>query len=493
MDSEIFSAIQKRDKLYKKFKKSGLETDKDLFRAAKISVQKAIKQKKKEYFHTKIEENTGNSKELWKVLKSLGLNSNKVNQSKISLKKDGVIQFDPAENANIFKEFYSELAESLVNKLPDAPNKYNKSTTEKFYSNIKKTNNDFEFHNVSTDTIKKILSCLDSTKAPGLDEISSKFLKDGAEVLALPICNLINLSLKLSCFPDQCKIAKLKPLFKKGSKTDPKNYRPISLLPLVSKIIEKTIHLQTQDYLNRNGLLYKYQSGFRANFSTDSCLAQLTDFILKGMDKGMHTGMILVDLQKAFDTLDHNILLEKMECIGFNKKVIKWFHSYLLNRKFFVSLENIFSDAGLLKCGVPQGSILGPLLFLIYINDLPQSLNETGSYLYADDTCIFYQHKDIKEIERILNKEFSSLCEWFIDNKLSIHFGEDKTKSILFSRKKEAQILNISYDGHSIKQHNTVEYLGCLLDSNLSGESMALSVLKKIHSKLTSCTDRKTI
>ena len=149
-----------------------------------------------------------------------------------------------------------------------------------------------------------------------------------------------------------------------------------------------------------------------------------------------------------------------MECIGFKESVIKWFQSYLSNRKFFVTLENVFSDAGLINCGVPQGSILGPLLFLIYINDLPQALNETGSYLYADDTCIFYQDKDVEKIERVLNKEFSSLCEWFIDNKLSIHFGDDKTKTIFFSRMKSPPKLNISYEDYSPKQDNTVEYLG---------------------------------
>ena len=118
-----------------------------------------------------------------------------------------------------------------------------------------------------------------------------------SQVLALPLCNLVNLSIKQSLFPDQCKIAKLKPLFKKGSKSDPTNYRPISLLPAVSKIIEKTIQIQTQENLDKNDLLYKYQSGFRANFSTDSCLAQLTDFMLRRMDKVFYTEMVLVDLQ----------------------------------------------------------------------------------------------------------------------------------------------------------------------------------------------------
>ena len=222
-----------------------------------------------------------------------------------------------------------------------------------------------------------------------------------------------------------------------------------------------------------------YQSGFRTNHSTDLCLAQLIDFVATGMDKQMHTGMILVDLQKAFDTLDHGVLLEKIKYFGFRASVIKWFESYLSNRKFLVCID-VFSEAGTLKYGVPQGSILGPLLFLLYVNDLPQSLSDAGSYLYADDTCIFYQHEDVKKIENVLNKEFSSLCQWFIDNKLSIHFGEDKTQSILFSKMRALRETNISFAGHSIKQHDTVEYLGYQLVSKLSAETMALKVLKKM-------------
>ena len=132
----------------------------------------------------------------------------------------------------------------------------------------------------------------------------------------------------------------------------------------------------------------------------DSCLVQLTDFILSGMNKGFLTGMILVDLQKAFDTLDHTVLLQKMGCLSFKESVIKWFQSYLSN-SFFVTLESVFSDAGLINCGIPQGSILRLLLFLIYINDFPQVLNKTGSYLCADGTCIFYQDKDVVKTEEV--------------------------------------------------------------------------------------------
>ena len=195
--------------------------------------------------------------------------------------------------------------------LPKPPLKFNTNKTMMFYKKVSPNLEKFELVFIAEGTIKKLLSCLDVFKAPGMDEISPRFLRDGAEVLAKPICDIINLSIKLSTFTDKYKIAKLTPLFKKGSKTDPKNYRPFSLLPLISTLIEQTIHIQTQEYLEITGLIYKFWSSFMKIFSTDSCLVHLTDYIIKDMDKGQHTGMILTDLQKAFDTLDHDILLKK--------------------------------------------------------------------------------------------------------------------------------------------------------------------------------------
>ena len=196
--------------------------------------------------------------------------------------------------------------------------------------------------------------------------------------------------------------------------------------------------------------------------------------------------MILIDLQKAFDTINHDILINKMEFLGFSKDVISWFKSYLSNKKMIVNLKNSFSEPDHLSCGVPQGSILGLLLFLLYINDMPQAVN-CELILYADDTCLIFQHKDVKVIEKQLNGNFSSMCGWFVDNKLSIHFGEDKTKSILFSTKnkvKKADPLNIHYNDIKIKQYSKVIYLGCILDEILSGESMATHVINKINSRL---------
>ena len=295
--------------------------------------------------------------------------------------------------------------------------------------------NKFKFSLVTEEMILEILLKLDVKKAKGIDNIAAVFLKDGAGILSTHIAKLCNLSILTASFPDDCKIAKLIPIYKKGSKSDPKNYRPISILPLISKIFEKVIHDQTQSFLDDNNILYDFQSGFRKKYSTDSCLSFLTDKISTGFDSGLFTGMILIDLQKAFDTIDHELLLEKMVFLGFSIEVINWFRSYISNINFQVNISKAFSDYGKVTCGVPQGSILGPLLFLLYINDMPQALS-CDLLLYADDSCLIFQNKNVKEIEKVLNRNFCNLCDWFVDNKLSIHFGEDKTKCILFASKK---------------------------------------------------------
>ena len=174
----------------------------------------------------------------------------------------------------------------------------------------------------------------------------------------------------LGKFSDSCKIAKLKPIYKKDSLTKASNYRPVSLLSLISIVIEKVIQDQTSTFLNSRILLYKQQSGFWKNHCTDYCFSYLNDKILKGSDQGLMTGMILIDLQKAFGSIDHDILLQKLFAIGCSKYSVIWFRSYLINGTFLVNLGNPFSQPASVSSDVPQGSILSPLLFLIYINDM---------------------------------------------------------------------------------------------------------------------------
>ena len=290
------------------------------------------------------------------------------------------------------------------------------------------------FSKIESDKVFKILKNFDESKAPGIDDLSGIFLKAGDSLLATPVTQLCNLSISSGRFPDTCKIAKLKPLFKKGSKTDPKNYRPISLLPLMSKVLERIVHEQTMAFLDKH-FLYKFQSRFRKNHSIDFCLSFLTDKISKGFDSGLLTGVILIDLQKAFDIIDHNILLLKMPSLGFSREVIDWYKSYLSSRKFHVNIHDKFSSSGDLRCGVPQGSIIGPLLFLLYINDVPQAV-DCDLFFYADDTYLLFQ-------------------------------------PILFStknRKRKIRTLDIQYGDVKIKQYSKVTYLGCELTRACQGK-----------------------
>ena len=483
-DGEVAEKITIREKCFKKFKKSKLHIDEEIFKESQKDVKNIIKEKKKEFFENKLTENIGKPKELWKAIKGLGLESKQISSPNICLKENNNNVFDPKHTANIFKDFFSNLANNLVSKLPIPPNKFGKTYVSSYYENLN-IETEFDLHTVEEQTVFNILSKL-KPKAPGIDNISGKFLKDGANVLSLPIAQLCNLSIASSSFPKSCKVAKVKPLYKKGSKTNPQNYRPISLLPIISKIIERVVHDQTNSFLADNKLIYKFQSGFRGKHSTNECLSYLNDKILKGFDEGLLTGMVLIDLQKAFDTIDHGVLFEKLVSLRFSDKTISWFRSYLEDRTFKVNIEKAFSDPGNQVCGVPQGSILGPLIFLLYVNDMSQSV-KCELFLYADDSCLVFQHKNLEEIEKQLNEDFANLCDWFLDNKLSIHFGDDKTKSILFASKmkvRKVEKLDIAYNNIKIKQHSKVNYLGCILDETLNGESMALHVINKINAKI---------
>ena len=387
--------------------------------------------------------------------------------------------------AQTFAKFYSSLAESLLHNLPNSPNKFDINSVHHYYKNIKLKDN-FNINLTTEKKVLKVLQFIDIPKAAGIDKISGRFLRDGANILARPTSNICNISISSGLLPSDCKIAKLKPLYKKESKTNPENIRPISLLPLISKVIERIAYDQVDNFLLQNNILYNYQSGFRKNHSTDLCLSFLNNKILKGFDKGLFTGMILIDLQKAFDAINHEILPGKLHAIGFSEKTVAWFKSYLSDRAFKVNINNRFSDLPKINCGVPQGSILGPLLFLLYVNDMPQTVH-SDLLLYADDSGLTFQHKHVYTIEYQLNKDFANLCKWFVGSKLSIHLGEEKTKCILFGSKlklKNAGKLNIMFNGIEIKQYSKVTYLGCLLDETMSGESISLKTIKRINQKL---------
>ena len=350
-DGEIADEIKNRDKS-KKFKKSKLQIDKDIYNAARCKLQKMIINKIRAFLENKLTESVGKPKYLWKALRSLGLPSScEVNALKINNK----VEHNFNSDLEGFRNYHSTLVKNLVKLLPKPTNKYSIGSVIKYHEHMIL---DYYFHlaSVSENSILSILKTTQVSKAAGIDNQSGRFLKDGAKVLFKPISDLCNLSFTSEKLPDTCKVAKLKPLYKKGSLTEPCNYRLISLLPLISKVIEKVIHDQTSTFLNWKNLLYTYQSGFRKKHSTNFCLSYFNDKILKGFDRGMMTGMILIDLQKIFDTIDNDVLLQKLYAIGFSRRTVNWFKSYPSNSSFKVKLGNNFSQTASVSSGVQEST-----------------------------------------------------------------------------------------------------------------------------------------
>ena len=227
-------------------------------------------------------------------------------------------------------------------------------------------------------------------KATGLDGISARFLKDSATVIASTVKFLVNLSLRTGNVPDDWKKARVVPLYNSGGRKNMDNYRPISILPVLSKVLEKAVNFQLQQYLKKFGLQSPFQSGFRQYHSTESVVIYFTDEIRRNADAGRLTGALFVDLKKAFDTVPHKELISELESFGFTENSIVWFNNYLSNRSQVVSLGNDLSDFLTVENGVPQGSILGPVLFTLYVNDLPSCIDSSKVIMYADNTVIYF-------------------------------------------------------------------------------------------------------
>ena len=265
----------------------------------------------------------------------------------------------------------------------------------------------------------------------GEDFISTKLLKEIAPVIITPLHYLINLSLETGFVPSEMKLAKVVPVFKEGNCHEYTNYRPISLLNSFSKLLEKIVSKQLIRFLHINQIIYKHQYGFRAGHSTSHSVLHLTDEIYKTLNQkpSGKTLTVFIDLKKAFDTVDHKILLEKMDIYGIRDSANLWFKNYLYDREQFVSINGIQSEKKKIRCGVPQGSVLGPLLFLLFINDLPNATTFL-TLLFADDTTFQVSDQDPNKLFDIANSELEKASAWFTANKLTLNVKKNKIHDI---------------------------------------------------------------
>ena len=475
----IKKSIQIRDKLLNQFIKCKNNILKlELHHQYKLyrnSIVKLIRTSKQNYFTQYFQLNSKSSKKLWQGINEYLNRKKNNNTNNITLNINGNNISEPLNVANIFNNFFTTIADNIRTKIPNAFNNFHQ------YLNNPLPNS-FFFKPVSTDEMILTINSLSSNKASGPFSIPFKILNILLFDIASILTKIINLSFETGVFPSALKLVKVIPIFKnKGSTQDFNNYRPISLLSNIDKIFEKLVHSRLISYLDNFNALYRKQYGFRKKHSTAHALISLTEQIRKSLDNGQFSCGVFIDLQKAFDTVDHNILLEKLKNYGIRGVANQWFRSYLTGRKQFVFLSGKKSEILKILHGVPQGSVLGPLLFILYINDINNCILHSKTYLFADDTGLLNSNNSLKTINKQLNADLRSLFKWLCANKISLNVT--KTEVVLFhhSNKEINHEIKLKLNGKKLDLSNSVKYLGLQIDKDLSFSSQINSLSVKLR------------
>jgi hypothetical protein len=457
------------------------------YRQTRNQTTQLARQRKTYHFTTQIEDNRGNSKAMWKVLKDL-LPTKSASSAAPTLELNNDIVTDLKEVCNVFNNYFIDIGARLSASIPAV---YRNSVYYlQHYLDVylhPPANISFSFTPVSQNHVLKTMNCLSASKATGLDNIQVQILKLSARSIAPSLAYLFNFSLRSGVFPDEWKAAKVCPIHKKGSKLDPGNYRPVSVLPAISKIMERIVHDQLYSYLASNNLLSPQQSGFKKLHSCQTSLHRMTEYLFSEIHKRNVIGLVALDLKKAFDTVNHEIMLSKMELYGVREREKTWFQSYLSLRSQRCCINSCQSDPKTVLCGVPQGSILGPLLFILYVNDLPQCFSQCQVNIYADDTAFYVAKRTVHDINEVLQTEFESVHQWLCANQLSLHVG--KTASMLIcSRQKRAhlqdQTISLSLNDEAVSQVEGLKYLGVYIDCNLNFDQHIDEVCRKLRRAL---------
>ena len=467
--SGIMTSITKSKKLYKATLCNNANTKMlDRYHKYNKQLQKIKRASKKMYYQTKCIEFRSNTRKLWKTINKL-CNSQNDKSSVISLLKIGDRRCGNSQLiADEFGNYFSNVGESYANKITQS----NKNIRE--YLNMMQNSKKSIFMEPCTEIeTKKLLASLPNKGSSGVDNINNILLKKIANEIATPLTHLVNSSIEQGVFPDIMKCALVIPLYKAKSREEVTNYRPISLLMTLSKVIEKVVYKRVYNYLHSTGQLYESQYGFRNNHSCEHAIGEMLGNIVKNQQLRKDTVSIMLDLSKAFDTLQHSVIFQKLEKYGIRGPVLAWFKSYLTNRTLCVKCtdqngDKYISEKHEVRYGAPQGSCMGPLIFLVFCNDLHLHLQFMESIQFTDDTTMYLGHSNLNYLRFCLETDMLNISDWFCANKLTLNI--DKTVVLHFTRKsrKCSRLEVIEVGPLKLKVATFAKFLGLWIDENLN-------------------------
>lgn len=476
----LVKSVCKKNELYKKIQRNpeNIELVAE-YKRYRNKLSDLIQITKASYYKKKIEEHKDNCKVLWKTVKEID-GSKSINKIKTIMDPKGTQTTQEEKMCEIFNDFFVNIGKDLASKInPVKINKRSPVNVNPYSIFLAQTNKE---------EIRKTILSLKDHKAPGLDQIKSEILKEIVEPISQPLCYLINRIFTTGVCPDMFKTAVVKPIYKSGEKNDVSNYRPISLVSNICKIFEKILKERMNNFFTKHNILSDKQFGFREGKSTQDAIACLTKEIYQSVGTSKPALCVFLDLSKAFDTVCHAQLIECLETVGFRGTPLSLMKSYLSDRKQLVEINGAQSKKAFVQYGVPQGTVLGPILFTLYVNEL-LNLNSSGKVIsFADDTALFYTANSWAELKTKAEIDLGNIKHFFDKKLLTINFK--KTKFIPFASYKNTlpnfDSLQIKQDinNFEIEKTNTIKYLGVHLDSNLHWDTHITSIVNNLRGLL---------
>ena len=487
MTNELIEQIKDRDYFYRKAKSTRDVDDWRIARFLRNRTNSNIRQAKRDFVLDELKQNQNNPKKFWKVIREI-IPSDKSDRQSDILLKDAGIKLDREEVAHYINNYFVNVGKvSLSNNVSDDFNSPNSqslqdATPESTLSSDLALK---QFEELNKIEVLKVIKEINISKSSGLDNISSFIIKELFEILLPKVTYLFNLSIRTETFPREWKSALVIPIPKTGDLTSVKNYRPISLLPLPGKILEKLVHRQLSGHLEGESLLINEQHGFRKDHSTIHSVAQVVNYVNTKMDSKLCTLATYIDFRKAFDCVQHPVLVDKLSKLNFDKTVINWVSSYLSGREQRVFANGTYSSTLPISQGVPQGSVLGPLFYIIYANDLPEIVQHCKLALYADDTVFFTANRLFETSVRKMQTDLNALSQWCKNN--GIMANTEKSKVMVFgspTNLKKLPSFEVKLDGAPLQIVSSYKYLGITLDQGLNYNLHSNRIVSSVSGKL---------